>query len=96
MLWGCGCNSVSGVFAQHAGTTLVLAPHKPVWWYTVCDPRTWEVEAAESKLQGHPYLYSKLEANLGYNEALSQNKKKCSVNLYNGGDRLFSIDVCVL
>jgi len=38
-----------------------------------------EVEAGKSKVQGHPWIFSELEAALNYMRTLSENKKKWSV-----------------
>jgi hypothetical protein len=46
------------------------------------NPRTCEVEAGESEIQGHPWLLSKFEANLDNMRLLSQNN-------YNNNFKIF-------
>jgi hypothetical protein len=43
-----------------------LTPHKPGMVEYACDPRTREMEAGGSTVQGQLWLHNKFEASLGY------------------------------
>lgn len=40
------------------------------------NPSTWEAEARESEVQGHPWLYKEYESSLGYLRPCQRKKEK--------------------
>lgn len=55
---------------------------KPVKVLKACNPRTWEWEAGDLGFRDILSHINVLEASLGYNETLSQEKKKKSNELF--------------